>query len=151
MRSNFFWASFISVAPIFASNSCCLSIFAISSLDIPNAWASDSACIRLRSKNPAADPTWLVISVAAPAKSLFKNSSLALFKFIFLPVNNWASNSFDIEDSKFKKEFAIESSCFNSKPKAFVVTRDLVNFSGYLANCKPSTPPKFDASAIIFW
>ena len=82
----------------------------------------------------AVDPTCLFISAAAPARSLFKNNSLAFARLISLPVNSCASNSLDIEDSKSKKESAIASTCFNSRPIALTVNKDLVNCAGYFAN-----------------
>ena len=102
--------------------------------------------MRLSFKKSLAEPTCLVISPAAVAKSLFKNASRALVKLISLPVNNCASNSFDIDDSKSKKESAIESSCFNSIPIALTVTNDLVKLAGYFANCRPKYPPRLAAS-----
>ena len=134
---NCFCALSVSLAPILDNNSCFFNISPSWSLLIPNAFDRDSAWILFIFKKSLELPTWLVISAAAPAKSLFKKASLAFIKFMFLPVNSWASNSFDMLDSKSKKESAIESSCFNSRPIALTVTKDFVSLSGYFAKDNP--------------
>lgn len=66
--------------------------------------------------NSSADPTFLAISAVRVAKSPSKAACLAFSKFRFLPVNNSASSSLDIDCSKSSKLPAIASTLFKFRP-----------------------------------
>ena len=97
-----------------ASRSC--KDVAKSSLLIPTAFANASCSILFIFVKSAADPTWVAISSATPAKLLFKANCLAFSKLKSLFSKSSASNSFDIEDSKSSKLPAILSTWDNSIP-----------------------------------
>ena len=111
--------------------------FAKSSLLIPTALANASCWILFIAVNSAADPACLAISSATVAKSLFNAAVLAFSKLRFLPSNNSASNSLDIDCSKFIKLLAIPSTSDNSIPNCLAVWTALANSTGLLAmlNC----------------
>jgi len=97
------------------------------------------------------EPNCLFNSTASPVRSLSKANCLAFAKLISLPVINWASNSAAIEDSKSNRPEAILSNFWKSTPNAFVIIKDLVSFSGYLANVNPITPLNCATFPIISW
>ena len=72
----------------------------------------------------------MLISLATPAKSLFNAKPLTLSKFKFFPVNNSASISFWILDSKSSILLAIFSTPAKSVPSFAASTAASANLSG---------------------
>ena len=67
------------------------------------------------------------ISLATVAKSLFKAACLAFSKLIFFPSSNSASNSLEIESSKFNNPLDILEACSKFSPNCFDLTTDSAN------------------------
>ena len=98
--------------------SCSKSILAISSLLIPKDLAIESCWIRFILPKLADVMSCLFNSLPSPIKSLFNAAALALSRLRFLPVNNSASSSLDIDDSKSNIELAILSNASKFVPNA---------------------------------
>jgi len=96
--------------------------------------------------NSAEPPICSDIAFAAPATSLFKAAHLAVSRFIFLPTNNSADNSFSIDDSKSSILSIIPSILPISTPNAFVVaTASAISF-GFFPNDKVVAADTFPIS-----
>ena len=95
---------------------------------------------------------WLAISLDKPSISLFRASNLAFSKFKSLPVSNSASNSSEIDSSKFNRDEAIPSTLSNDKPTflasraAFVRLPPIPCVDNLIAALAPATSLK-----ITFW
>ena len=118
--ASFSWS--FNSRPILFKASCSYNIEDISSLLIPTALAIASCWRRFILAKSAADPAFLAISSATVFKSLFKAACLAFSRFNFFPVNNSASISAWMEDSKSSKPPAILSTWAISIPKDLTVT-----------------------------
>ena len=69
-------------------------------------------------------------SFETPSRSLLKASSLAFSKLSSLPVNNSASNSSEIDDSKFVNDPAMLSTSFSDSPSLWAADAALANACG---------------------
>ena len=115
-----FWYKEVWSPNICFNCSCLINELANSSVSIPAALASASCWITFKRWNSAKLPTCLNTSWAAPAESPCNAKYLACSKFNCLLVNNSASNSADIDDSKLSKPLDIFCACCNDIPNFWV-------------------------------
>ena len=96
---------------------------------IPKALAIASCWITFIAAKLSAVIFWFAISCVNPAMSWFKANNLAFSKLIFLPVNNSASSSADIDDSKSNNELPILLTWSKDKPNLLACKVDFTNDS----------------------